>query len=246
MSWADKRANPSPASPLKRLRPLVFIGAAFLALLTILIRAYERYWFPRDPDRTVDSTFEVVAPADGRLVYVARVRDGSVPLAIKGRTAIPLPEIVEGPSGSASGVLLGIFMSPFDVHYQRSPIPGRVAEITYHPSAQNHLMGSMFVRSLLGIRPAYTRSLHIVENERNVVHIVNDQRHAYVVQIADRQVNRIDCYVRPGDRVHMGEKIGMIRRGSQVDLFLPGLDPADLHDLAVGDRLRAGETPIVR
>ena len=82
-------------------------------------------------------------------------------------------------------------------------------------------MGSMFLRSLFRIQPMYARSPHIVANERNIVHIAGQNQDAHIVQIADQQVNRIDCYVRPGDRVVAGQKIGMISRGSQVDLFLP-------------------------
>ena len=86
-------------------------------------------------------------------------------------------------------------MSPFDVHYQRSPIAGVVGEVTYHPAAFNHVMGSMFLRSLVGAEPLHEKSPHIYANERNVIRIDGDDLTAFVVQIADQQVNKIDCSV---------------------------------------------------
>jgi phosphatidylserine decarboxylase len=136
-------------------------------------------------------------------------------------------------------------MSPFDVHYQRSPIAGTVAEVSYHPAAYNYVMGSMFLRNLFRIQPMYSRSPHVVANERNVVHIVGEDHEAFVVQIADQQVNKIDCYVQIGDQVTIGQKMGMIRRGSQVDLFLPGLETTDLPGIEAGQKLRAGESTLL-
>lgn len=212
--------------------------------MAVLVKGYERWYFPRDPARTADPNASIVSPADGRIVYVADVVEGTVPIAIKGNAEIPLDDIVKGRSRPSQGVLIGIFMSPFDVHYQRSPIAGVVAEVSYHPAPYNYVMGSMFLRNLFGIQPMYARSPHIVTNERNIIHIRGQDQDAYVVQIADQQVNKIDCYVRPGDKVAAGQKIGMIRRGSQVDLFLPGLAASELPDLAVGYKVKAGTSTL--
>ena len=133
------------------------------------------------------------------------VDEGRVPIAIKGRAEIQLDEIVKGRSRPAKGVLLGIFMSPLDVHIQRSPIAGIIHEVSYHRALYNHVMGSMFLRNLLRIQPMYTKSPHIVANERNIIHIRGSNQDAYVVQIADQQVNKIDCYVGPGNEVAVGQ-----------------------------------------
>ena len=219
--------------------------SAVLATVVMLVRAYERWYFPRDPARTVDPDAVIVSPADGRIVYVADVAEGTVPIAIKGETAIPLDDIVKGQPRPSQGVLIGIFMSPFDVHYQRSPIAGIVEEVSYHAAPYNYVMGSMFLRNLFRIQPMYARSPHIVANERNIIHIRGRDQDAYVVQIADQQVNKIDCYVSSGDEVRAGEKIGMIRRGSQVDLFLAGITSSELPGLAVGDKVRAGASTLL-
>jgi phosphatidylserine decarboxylase len=211
-------------------------------LFGMAVKAYERWWFPRDPVRTLPPDAVIVAPADGRVVYVAGVEAGVVPISIKKQRQIPLNDIIKGRDRPRQGVLIGIFMSPFDVHYQRSPISGIVREVSYHAAPYNHVLGSMFLRNLFRIQPMHTRSPHITENERNIIHIVGDDDEAYVVQIADQQVSKIDCYIAPGDGVTIGQKIGMIRRGSQVDLFLSGRTPADFASLEVGRRLRAGES----
>lgn len=218
---------------------------AALGVIVLLAKAYERWFFPRDPVRSVDPSASIVAPADGRIVYVAAVEEGRVPIAIKGSSEIPLDDIVKGWPRPTNGVLIGIFMTPFDVHYQRSPIAGTVEEVSYHPAPHNYVMGSMFLRNLLRIQPMYARSPHIVANERNIIHIAGHDQDAYVVQIADQQVNKIDCYVGPGDEVVAGQKIGMIRRGSQVDLFLPGLVPSDLPDVLVGQQVHAGASTLL-
>jgi phosphatidylserine decarboxylase len=220
-------------------RRLITAIAGF-GVFSLLGKAYERWWFPRDPARTVPQGAAVVAPADGRVVYVANVDEGVVPISIKKQRGIPLHDIVKGRDRPGRGVLIGIFMSPFDVHYQRSPIDGIVREVSYHPAPYNHVMGSMFLRNLFRIQPLHTRSPHITENERNITHIVGEEHEVYVIQIADQQVNKIDCYVAPEDEVAIGQKIGMIRRGSQVDLFIPDREASDFPTLEVGGILRAG------
>ena len=183
-------------------------------------------------------------PSDGRVIYLEHVNDGVVPIAIKGRREIPLDEIVKSESRPLSGTLLGIFLSPYDVHYQRCPIAGAVREITYHPAPFNESMGDMFVRNLFRLKNRYANSTHVWANERNIVRIEGEELTTFVVQIADQQVNRIDCYVDEGDEVTIGEKLGMIRWGSQVDLFIPDLRPEDFA-VGTGDKLRAGETVLV-
>lgn len=209
----------------------------------LVFEAYRRWYFPRDPKRITPSNARIIAPADGRVVYLEQVEDGVVPISIKGRVEIPLDEIVKGDDRPPAGTLIGVFLSPYDVHYQRSPISGTVTEITYHPSS-NLSMGDMFVRNLFRLDRRYANSPHVYTNERNVIRIDGDGLTAFVVQIADQQVDKIDCYVTEGDQVESGEKVGMIRWGSQVDLFVPDATPDDFV-VSVGDKLKAGETAVV-
>ena len=233
-----------PSDSLVRMKRLL-AGAMLVAGVSYAVfEAYRRWYFPRDPARSVPQDATVVAPADGRIVYLVQVEDGVVPIAIKDRREIPLDEIVKGGERPPSGTLLGIFLSPYDVHYQRSPIAGTVSEITYHP-APNVSMNDMFLRNLLRLENRYAGSPHVWSNERNVIRIDGEELTAFVVQIADQQVNRIDCYPAEGDALEMGEKLGMIRWGSQVDLFVPNLLPADFA-VSVGAKVFAGETVLVR
>ena len=220
-------------------------GAVLSAGLSYAVfEVYRRWYFPRDPKRLIPQDVRVVAPSDGRVIYLEQVEDGVVPIAIKGRQEIPLNEIVKSENRPLSGTLLGIFLSPYDVHYQRLPIAGVVSEITYHSAPFNESMGDMFVRNLFRLDNRYAKSSHVWANERNIVRIDGEDLSAFVVQIADQQVNRIDCYVEEGDKVDIGDKLGMIRWGSQVDLFIPDLSPEDFL-VESGDKLRAGETVLV-
>lgn len=81
-----------------------------------------------------------------------------------------------------------------------APIAGTVSEITYHP-APNVSMNDMFVRDLLRLENRYAGSPHVWANERNAVRIDGVEHSAFVVQIADQQVNRIDCHTAEGDSI---------------------------------------------
>jgi phosphatidylserine decarboxylase len=84
----------------------------------------------------------------------------------------------------------------------------------------------------------------VAENARNTLVIEGDLSVA-MVQIADRYVHQVDCFVNPGDAVTCGQRVGMIRMGSQCDLFvrrMPGLEVV----CRPGDRTRAGETVLAR
>ncbi|KQC15871.1 MAG: phosphatidylserine decarboxylase [Methanothrix sp.] len=117
---------------------------------------------------------------------------------------------------------VAIFMSHLNVHVNRSPLEGRVAKI-------EHSGG--------GHRPAFLRSSS--KNERNLIVLDTPDGELRLRQITGFFVRRIVCYVRPGDLVERGERIGMIRFGSRVEFSIP--DGYALR-VAVGDRVRAGET----
>jgi phosphatidylserine decarboxylase len=126
-----------------------------------------------------------------------------------------------------------------------------VAFIPPHPASAegNVSMTAMHWRSVLGLEPRYTGSMHIVQNERTVTRLEADYRGGklplYVVQIGALTVSGIDSYFKPGQRVERGDTFGMIRVGSQVDLVLPWREGIEL--LAKpGDRVTAGETILAR
>jgi phosphatidylserine decarboxylase len=133
----------------------------------------------------------------------------------------------ESPPGRyspAAGKRVSVFMSPIDVHVNRAPVTGRVASVRYH-KGEFHV-ASVDKASLM--------------NEQNGVAISTPEgRTVTYVQIAGMLARRIVCDLKEGDAVVQGQRVGLIRFGSRVDLYLPA--EARL-SVAVGDRVRAGET----
>jgi len=121
---------------------------------------------------------------------------------------------------------ISIFMNIFNVHVNRIPYSGRVRFIRYRPG--KFLSANLDKASAL--------------NERNTVMVqTDDGREIITVQIAGLIARRIVCWLREGMQVRKGDRFGLIRFGSRLEVFLP-LGSAIL--VEVGDRVRAGETPI--
>ena len=120
-----------------------------------------------------------------------------------------------------------IFLNIFNVHVQRAPLGGRVAHYDYRP----------------GTFVAAWREEAGRENERATLGIETDAGPLLVRQIAGLVARRIATYPREGDTVARGERIGLIRFGSRVDLFLPADWPVTVEP---GDRVHGGETPVAR
>ena len=135
----------------------------------------------------------------------------------------------ESPPGRyalVAGKRVSVFMSPVDVHVNRAPVTGQVASVRYHKGAFH--VASVDKASLM--------------NEQNGVAIVTPGgRTVTYVQIAGMVARRIVCDLKEGDAVRQGQRVGMIRFGSRVDLYLPA--EARL-SVAPGDRVRAGESVI--
>lgn len=230
-------------------RRLILVGLAAAALLAAGF-AYWRYvWFFRDPPRTPPLEDGLVSPADGTVVYVRQVEPGGEVVVIKEGLRATVADIVREDVASAK-LVIGIFMSPFDVHYNRAPLAATVDFIRRHPAlGGNAHMGAMHWRTLLNLAPHYAGSRHIVQNERTVTRFLATYRGAplpfYVVQIGARTVNGIDSYYREGEVVARGATFGMIRIGSQVDLIVPWR-PELAARVRPGERVRAGETILVQ
>jgi phosphatidylserine decarboxylase len=211
---------------------------------------YWRYvWFFRNPPRVTPAEEGLVSPADGTVVYVRKVEPGEDVVVIKQGLRATVKDIARADDGGAK-IVIGIFMSPFDVHYNRAPLDARVDFVRRHPgSGRNAHMGAMHLRTLFNIAPHYENSVHIVQNERTVTHFIAEYRGRplsfYVVQIGARTVNGIDSYYRDGERVERGATFGMIRIGSQVDLIVPWREELQPR-VRPGDTVRAGETILVQ
>ncbi|MGQ9687463.1 MAG: phosphatidylserine decarboxylase [Desulfobaccales bacterium] len=224
-------------------------GLAALSALGLAGYGFWRYvWFFRNPRRTAPPGENLVSPADGTVVYAKVMEPGEPVIAIKQGLRASINDIVKEDLEQPR-ILIGVFMSPFNVHYNRAPLTGEVEFIRHHaPRTINRHMGPMHWRSLLKCRPLYRQSVHIVENERTVTKIRGDFRgeavSAYVVQIAGKRVHGIDSYVKPGSQVAKGELFGMIRIGSQVDLVVTRV-PGMAVMVRPGDKVRAGESVVI-
>ena len=158
---------------------------------------------------------------------VTPLRDGIVVAPADGQVCGVVRAAPPRELGLGDGVVTrsSIFMSVFDCHVNRSPIAGRIEKIVYNPGA--------FVSADLDKASE--------SNERNSFIIASAHGRLAVVQIAGLVARRIVCFARPGASIGAGERIGMIRFGSRVDVYLP----ADAQALvAEGQTAIAGETVI--
>jgi phosphatidylserine decarboxylase len=199
---------------------LIWVLTAGLGGVAVLYR------FFRDPERRApDGEGVIVSPADGEVVYVREARSGVLPKATKLGRDYQLDELTKTPLATDDAVVIGVAMSFLDVHVNRAPLGGRVAVLRKFPG----LFGSL------------RRPEMIFENERATIVIEHGDLQVAVVQIASRLVRRIVPYVGEGDDVVAGQRIGMIRFGSQVDLVLPLREGLRV-TAEPGDRVSAGET----
>lgn len=172
--------------------------------------------FFRDPVRVTPSDPNLlIAPADGLVTLIQQV---------------PPPREIAGPDGIGSGPMwrVSIFMSVFDVHINRTPIGGTIRQVVY--------ISGKFINADLDKASEDNERQHIVVERGDGLRIG-------FTQIAGLVARRIVPFVKPGDVVAHGQRIGLIRFGSRVDIYLPaGTAPR----IALGQRTLAGETVIAR
>ena len=188
--------------PLALAVLLAWTGWTKAALLLGVLAAFMAFFF-RDPDRAAPATpGAILAPADGRVTDV--------------RTAVDDPFV-----GAAQTV--SIFLSPLDVHVNRSPLAGLVVGVEYRPGAK-----------LAAYRPEASE-----QNERTNISIQGETARVVVRQVAGVLARRIVCRVQPGDKLASGERFGLIKFGSRTDLIVPA---SVRLQVKAGDRVRGGET----
>lgn len=163
-----------------------------------------RFWYT--PTRKITAKeSEIVSPADGNIIYIKRIEPGETPISIKNGKINEISELTKTDLLSSPCWLIGINMTPWDVHKNCSPING---EIVFN----KHTDGAFL--SLKKIEA-------ITQNERNTYVIRSKNYSVGVVQIASKGVRRIDSYISVNSSIMKGEWLGMIRFGSQVDVILP-------------------------
>jgi phosphatidylserine decarboxylase len=214
-----------PIHPEGRKFGLIAVGVSLIVLWAVagwlgwpmLLASIGVFAFFRDPERVVPQGADlIVSPADGLVTLIQQV---------------PPPPELQAPVGVGGGGLsaepltrISIFMSVFDVHINRAPVGGTVKRVFYIPGK--------FMNADLDKASD--------ENERQHVLIERpDGRPIGCTQIAGLVARRIVPFVKPGDIVAAGQRIGLIRFGSRVDVYLPqGTDTKVL----LGQTVIAGET----
>jgi len=170
--------------------------------------------FFRDPVRTTPKGEGlIIAPADGLVTMIA---------------AVPPPRELAGEDGLADGLYtrVSIFMSVFDVHINRTPIAGVVKRVVY--------ISGKFLNADLDKASEDNERQHILVEGHDGLRIG-------FTQIAGLVARRIVPWVKPGDIVATGQRVGLIRFGSRVDVYLPaGTAP----QVILGQRTIAGETVV--
>ena len=195
-----------------------FLCALLLIGGQVLIWRYG--YFFRDPEREIPSRPAILAPADGFVVYIRPVSGGTVPLAVKNKVPIRLEEIFKMESPLGDSVIVGIFMTPMSVHVNRSPINGVIRDRAYFAGEPMRSMLPMGLRTMFSRRPFEVGSEHILRNERETLLIRGDFP-VLMTRIADPFVNKIVTWKTTGDAVRQGERLGLIKMGSQTDLVFP-------------------------
>jgi phosphatidylserine decarboxylase len=172
--------------------------------------------FFRDPERVVPQSSDlIVSPADGLVTLIQQV---------------PPPPELQVPDGQGAGLApdpltrVSIFMSVFDVHINRAPIGGTVARVVYIPGK--------FVNADLDKASDENERQHILIERADGVRVA-------FTQIAGLVARRIVPFIKPGDVIAPGQRVGLIRFGSRVDVYLPqGTESKVL----LGQKVIAGET----
>ncbi|MEN3326100.1 MAG: phosphatidylserine decarboxylase [Acidobacteriota bacterium] len=195
-----KESIPYIVVPLLLAAGAAVFGFWWVAAILLLVTLFMAFFF-RDPKRVPPSDPDVVvSPADGKVTRVERASDSTV---------------------------VSIFLSPLDVHINRSPIPGKIVDVLYSPG--KFLMATNEKASLV--------------NEQNALTIQGEKITVVCKQIAGILARRIVCWKAEGDSLGLGERFGMIKFSSRTDVLLPANVRVTVKE---GDRVRGGTTVIGR
>lgn len=217
---------------IEGIYPVTFVQRSIMQLFLIIgIGVSLLLWrFYRDPERIPPEDRDaVLSPADGKVIYVKKIEDGAIACSEKRGKKFSLSDFTQSDVLPSEGYLIGIAMNFLNVHVNRAPIDGKVSLI-------RHIRGG-FV--------SLKRKEAVIQNERALTVIDNGHFKIGVIQIASRLVRKIILYLREGNEIRRGERMGMIRFGSQVDLILPSL-PFLQMEVNPGEEVKAGLSIVAR
>ena len=247
---------------------LLLLATAVVALRLGSVTDHLQHGMLKDPPRAPPEGPYIVAPADGTVLYVRRVEGGLIPEVVKQGVAVPIAEhlktstaapgtIVSGPAVPSRGVLIGIYMNTQGVHVNRIPSGGRVKrQIIFNgphmdvSDAEVAIItgqlvpGWTSVKKLFGLPPFDIQhdADFILKSARETLVLEDERgREIYLVRIADYYVGKILTWVREGQAVQRGQRLGMIVWGSQTDIYIEDSEGLTV-DVGVGEYVYGGET----
>ena len=180
----------------------------------------------RNPERTPPNIDAIISPADGKIIAIYPYNHKTVNFH-KGNKSLKGNVQTITSSVASEGYIVSIFMNIFDVHYNRSPINGKIIDI-------HHYDGKLL--------PANNKSAYLV-NEKTEITIRNNNLTLKVILIAGFIARRIEAFVEKNQSVKAGDILGRINLGSQVTMALPN---NLIFGVKIGDKVRAGETIIAK
>jgi phosphatidylserine decarboxylase len=188
---------------------LAFVLGGALIGTALLVATSAVTLFFRDPERHPPiGKGLIVSPADGKVVSIVELKEASF--------------------FAAPATRLSIFLSPLDVHINRSPVAGLIENIKYQTG-----------KFIAAYKDDASEG-----NEQNALTFIDEEGHKLgVVQVAGVVARRIICRVKPGEKVSRGERFGLIMFGSRTDTYLP---PGCRIEVSEGERVKGGETVIAR
>lgn len=201
------------------------VGLSLVIALAIILY---RFW--RDPERRPpQEEGVVVSPADGQVIFIRSIPGEITPLVVKDGQSYSLRELAGIELADCSMSMIGIEMNILNVHVNRCPIAGQVKLV-------KSIKGGFI--SLRNVEAPFA-------NARCTTLIKNDALTVAVVQIASRLVRRVDNYLRPDQAVILGERLGMIRFGSQVTVIFPDRKNVEIQ-VHIGQAVQAGTSILAR
>ena len=171
-------------------------------MISILFLVFWKVWFLRDPEREIPQGNSIVSPADGKVIQVTdldNVDELKIKKGLIGKIKTLCSEV------DKSCYLVSIFMNLSNVHVQRASISGKVISV-------NHSKGKFIIVN--SIKAGF-------QNEKSEILINTKIGKIKIIQIAGFVARRIETWVKPGQDIIKGEKIGRINLGSQVTIVIP-------------------------
>lgn len=204
---------------------IIALGLNIVVVPTVLVLDTIVRFFRIPNRKTKGGPDDIISPADGNVIYIKRIEAKDVPFSIKEYEVSKLEELTNTDILNTPCWLIGINMTPFDVHKNAAPIEGKL------------VLNKHFDGKYLSLKLGQAE----IENERNTIVIDNGKFQVGVVQIASKKVRRIETYVKEGQTLKRGDWFGMIKFGSQVDVIIPIDYQVELN---LKDQVYAGKTVI--